>query len=605
LLVIYNGYITKYGGSSLPTSILTGTLTFTNGSTAVSAIGGAFVSKIIPKISYVRYLGGNWLRVESVIDNDNLLLEQPFSEVGGTGTSIETMDPFFHTQYRYTLTYITQNIINKQDPNRLIVYYDGDKYYDKQKNSYCIFHYDLGEFAKTIGLNDEDYAITVSNNMMLIQPYGVKEVTGQSTWANGTDTIVGFNTFYTTELSIGDWIKPSSIGTAWYQVLNIVDDLNLQLSSNYAGITVTNIVTDKQNVIYTPLTITLTTGTRTADQIAQEINDQIGQQSTIEAVFTGVVTFTNGDATVSAVGGNFDAEVKPGDWIRPTGTLTWYQVKYVHTNDDLELKTTFAGVTVSGNADKGYSPVILSWGIPVGFNTGFVRLLANIRLNTLTREKGAILLDAIANDAYTVLGFDKLYSKASICFMLYNPSPTNTLLINSLTGNMTFTNGSNSVTGSGTLFLTEVKTGDLVRCSTDPESDYAYVTQVINNTSLTLDGNYTGIGGTTSDNKALRISYNSRITGTVSFINGNTSVTGVNTSFTTELIAGDMIRLPGDTTWGTINNIVDNFNLQLVSGYGGTTGTSTFGTTRKIKAINYNLSSFSLQEDLLLAEIGA
>jgi hypothetical protein len=170
---------------------------------------------------------------------------------------------------------------------------------------------------------------------------------------------------------------------------------------------------------------------------------------------------------------------------------------------------------------------------------------------------------------------------------------------------MTFTNGSNSVTGSGTLFLTEVKTGDLVRCSTDPESDYAYVTQVINNTSLTLDGNYTGIGGTTSDNKALRISYNSRITGTVSFINGNTSVTGVNTSFTTELIAGDMIRLPGDTTWGTINNIVDNFNLQLVSGYGGTTGTSTFGTTRKIKAINYNLSSFSLQEDLLLAEIGA
>lgn len=64
-----------------------------------------------------------------------------------------------------------------------------------------------------------------------------------------------------------------------------------------------------------------------------------------------------------------------------------------------------------------------------------------------------------------------------------------------LTGTVTFTNGSASVTGVGTLFVSEVNIGDMIKLSTDPDSAYAEVLSVTDDFNLTLSAVYTGVGG--------------------------------------------------------------------------------------------------------------
>ncbi len=70
-----------------------------------------------------------------------------------------------------------------------------------------------------------------------------------------------------------------------------------------------------------------------------------------------------------------------------------------------------------------------------------------------------------------------------------------TTLTTTLTGTLGFTNGSTAVTGVGTSFTTQVAVGQYVKKSTDSETLYAQVSQVISDTSLTL---VTAYGGTTA-----------------------------------------------------------------------------------------------------------
>lgn len=74
---------------------------------------------------------------------------------------------------------------------------------------------------------------------------------------------------------------------------------------------------------------------------------------------------------------------------------------------------------------------------------------------------------------------------------LFNPSVTT-----SLTGVSVFTLGSATVTGTGTLFTSELTPGDLIRYQTDTEADWVEVRSIESNTSLTLSLPYNGTGGT-------------------------------------------------------------------------------------------------------------
>jgi len=69
---------------------------------------------------------------------------------------------------------------------------------------------------------------------------------------------------------------------------------------------------------------------------------------------------------------------------------------------------------------------------------------------------------------------------------------TGTSLTATLAGTTTFVNGSMNVTGSGTSFLGSVIPGQYIKLSTDSETAWAQVDNVISNTQIMLATNYTG-----------------------------------------------------------------------------------------------------------------
>lgn len=77
---------------------------------------------------------------------------------------------------------------------------------------------------------------------------------------------------------------------------------------------------------------------------------------------------------------------------------------------------------------------------------------------------------------------------------------TGTSLNTTLTGgtNITFTASSTTVTGTGTAFTTQIKTGDFIKKSADSETNYTEVASIESDTSLTLMTAYAGTTSTTS-----------------------------------------------------------------------------------------------------------
>lgn len=86
---------------------------------------------------------------------------------------------------------------------------------------------------------------------------------------------------------------------------------------------------------------------------------------------------------------------------------------------------------------------------------------------------------------------------------------TGSSLHNNLTGTITFTNGSVTVTGSGTIFTSELDRDYYIRLSTDSDSNLAAVYRIINDTTLVLATPYTGTSGSGTAIASRWLSYNS------------------------------------------------------------------------------------------------
>jgi len=75
--------------------------------------------------------------------------------------------------------------------------------------------------------------------------------------------------------------------------------------------------------------------------------------------------------------------------------------------------------------------------------------------------------------------------------------------------------------------------------------------------------------------------YCTTLTGTITFTNGSTAVTGSGTAFTTECAVGGRIKLQSDdagedgVNWATIDSITDDEHLTLTANYQGSTGSGT------------------------------
>ncbi len=91
----FNGNTFRYEGSTL-TSTLTGTITFTNGSTAVTGVGSAFTTQLrigdLIRLSTDADTTAGWRRVSAIASDTALTLSAAYGATGGAGTGYATRD---------------------------------------------------------------------------------------------------------------------------------------------------------------------------------------------------------------------------------------------------------------------------------------------------------------------------------------------------------------------------------------------------------------------------------------------------------------------------------------------------------------------------------
>lgn len=96
----FNGNTFRYEGSTL-TSTLTGTITFTNGSTAVTGVGSAFTTQLrigdLIRLSTDADTTAGWRRVSAIASDTALTLSAAYGATGGAGTGYATRDVIYIT----------------------------------------------------------------------------------------------------------------------------------------------------------------------------------------------------------------------------------------------------------------------------------------------------------------------------------------------------------------------------------------------------------------------------------------------------------------------------------------------------------------------------
>jgi hypothetical protein len=139
---------------------------------------------------------------------------------------------------------------------------------------------------------------------------------GQVQPTNGSATVTGTNTAFTTDLSVGNYLTFGSDGTSTqYKISAIASDTSLTLTSNFAGATPAHPTT------------------------ARRIT-----------VLAGTVAVTNGSATVTGTTTAFTTALTVGQWLvfSNDATKTAYQVTAIASDTSLTLGANYAGSTASG-----------------------------------------------------------------------------------------------------------------------------------------------------------------------------------------------------------------------------------------------------------------
>ena len=223
--------------------------------------------------------------------------------------------------------------------------------------------------------------------------------------------------------------------------------------------------------------------------------------------------------------------------------LTSFGLNFCHTFTDLNVPDPPANVNVYNDA----GPTIAST------NVSSVPIILPDGKFTITINQGKI-------------GFQlaKLYFRSNWSIESQKiitpqaPPPTKSIL----SGNISVDQGSTIITGTSTLFTSQVTVGDRISFTVDQVGSIVLgtVNSITNDTSLEL-----------FDVSQYKITNNTyfierKLSGTLSFTQGNTSVTGSGTSFSTELAKDDYLYDNNNNFIGIVDNIASNTSLTLVSG---------------------------------------
>lgn len=166
----------------------------------------------------------------------------------------------------------------------------------------------------------------------------------------------------TRDMFDGDFIYVGALGSGeLVRISRVVNDYQVVLANSLTNNPTTGtqvirpcvqkvMIDDTELVFYRDYTVDPVTAELTLRETA-EANAAPVRQALISA------TFTNGSRTVTGTGTNFKSTFKPGYLIRPTNTVTMFEVLSVESDVQMKLRTAFVGTTVT--AQIHYKSLIL------------------------------------------------------------------------------------------------------------------------------------------------------------------------------------------------------------------------------------------------------
>ena len=263
------------------------------------------------------------------------------------------------------------------------------------------------------------------------------------------------------------------------------------------------------------------------------------------------------------------------------------------TIGDNVIITTSAGSTYTGHIEFISSQTSLKLALQLG-----VSLTVAGNITNLQRTKRA--------DIETIQGLStalwrgsvlapngKIYSMPSGSSRVLITDPQSSLI--NLTGNHASASYSGTtLTGSGSLFTTELANGDVITISTTTTTYYATVNTIgppaVTNTSVVISPSLgvTLTAGSITNLQKSAVTITQGVIGNAKYNNTTYILTGVNTFFLTELSVGDNVIITSSTLattfTGYVEYIIDNQNLKFVLPLG-TTGLTAGNISRIQRAL--------------------
>jgi hypothetical protein len=427
---------------------------------------------------------------------------------------------------------------------------------------------------------------------------------------NGSATVTGAGTAFSSQLSVGSRI---SINSVFYSVATITSDTAMTLTKIYAGSTASALtyfyyttpvqgtlqVTHNSDAIvgtgtafttqlvvndiiyikgsrYTVATITDNTHLTISPKYPNGAPDESGIAYDVNYILEGTVAITNGSPTVSGTGTLFQTELKSGDVIYINGVQ--YTVSSIASNTSLTL-TSNAAVTASGykisrEGRLGLTPLGLAGGGSASCTvTASVKAnAAGVRTNIsgfISSTEGG---ENITSTGYATAGLSAVLPP--LIDKQFSPNPIPSSGVSTITFTIINPNQSDAISGvafSDTLPTSpgNVTIANPTGASTAGCGSPTY-SPVIAAGSITFSGGTITAGGTCTVKVNVTASTTtSNLTGTLGFANNSTAVTGSGTAFSSELAAGRTIYILSIPY--TIASIADNTHLTLTTSYAGAT----------------------------------
>jgi hypothetical protein len=296
----------------------------------------------------------------------------------------------------------------------------------------------------------------------------------------------------------------------------------------------------------------------------------------------GPVTVTQGSPTVT--GTAFTTTVEVNQWLvfASDPTQTPYQITAIANDTTLTLGENYALPSTTTNAVVIVDPTAFNLTITDLVDRTPPESFPNLSLNSAQNNYVTNVVNDIDNGSQlvNVVVGSPAPTVAPPMTGIVGTAPVVTsvdILLggSALAGSVALTNGSTTVTGTGTTFTTALTVGQWLVFASDPTLTHYQINAIGSDTSLTLGSNYAGAPAASTTAVIVNI-----LAGTVAVTYGSTTVSGTGTTFTRVLTVGQSLVFGSDTTntLYQISSIASDTSLTLTLKYAGASSSSTTAT---------------------------